>query len=446
MTAGSVNAAVPLGDAEFASLLSATGPFEARPRLAVGVSGGADSLALALLASRWARARGGEVVALTVDHGLRPDSAAEAVRVGEWLAAHHVSHRVLSWIGPKPGTGIQDAARGARRDLLFAHCRAAGILHLLLGHQRDDQAETLLLRLAADSGRDGLAAISRIVETPDLRLIRPLLDVPHARLAVTLRALGQAWVEDPSNRNQRFGRVTARQMLGAAGDVSDTVRAFGGERAEREAETAALLARIAAIYPEGYAQLDGPALCAAAPEIGRRALARVLMTIGGGAYPPREARLERLHHMIRTGTLTAGRTLAGCRVIARRSHLLVVREPAAAVGTVPISATGTYSWDDRFVIAVAGAAAPAGTCVQALGATGWAALVATCKPLRRLSISAAARPTLPALCDLEGVREVPHLLYRRQGIDPDSVRVVSAVFRPRHPLAGAGFTASSPPA
>jgi tRNA(Ile)-lysidine synthase len=446
MTAGSVNAAAPLGDAEFAALLGTFGPFEARPRLAIGVSGGADSLALALLANRWARERGGEVVALTVDHGLRPGSDAEAVRVGEWLAAHQVSHRVLSWLGPKPSTGIQDAARAARRDLLFAHCRAAGILHLLLGHQRDDQAETLLLRLAADSGRDGLAAISRIVEMPHVRLIRPLLDVPHARLAATLSARGQSWVEDPSNRNQRFGRVTARQMLGAAGDVSETVRAFGGERTEREAEIAALLARVAAIYPEGYAQLDGPALCAAAPEISGRALARVLMTIGGGAYPPREARLERLHHMIRTGTLTAGRTLAGCRVIARRGHLLVVREPAAAVATVPISAAGTYSWDDRFVINVAGAAAPEGTSIQALGTVGWAAVAATCKSLRKLTVSAAARLVLPALCDLEGVREVPHLLYRRQGIDPDSVRVVSAVFRPRHALAGAGFTASSPPA
>jgi tRNA(Ile)-lysidine synthase len=445
MTAGATRAAAPLGDAEFASLLNAAAPFEHRPVIAVGVSGGADSLALALLTNRWARARGGAVVALTVDHGLRADSAAEAARVGEWLAAHQVPHRVLQWLGPKPTTGIQDAARAARRDLLFAHCRAERILHLLLGHQRDDQAETVLLRLAAGSGGDGLAAMSQIVETPDLRIVRPLLDVPHARLIATLGALDQAWVEDPSNRDQRFGRSAARRALGDTADVSATVRSFAGERVEREGEVAALLARVAAIYPEGCARLDGPALSAAVPEIGCRALARVLMTVGGAVYAPRQERLDRLYQMIRGGTLAAGRTLAGCRVIARRSHLLVVREPEAAAAPVPVAATGVYSWDGRFVVAIAGAAVPPGTSVQALGMSGWAEVAAARKSLRNLPIPAVVRPVLPALCDLEGVREVPHLLYRRQGIDPDSVRVISAVFRPSHALAGAGFTASSPP-
>jgi hypothetical protein len=169
------------------------------------------------------------------------------------------------------------------------------------------------------------------------------------------------------------------------------------------------------------------------------------MTVGGAVYAPRQERLDRLYQMIRGGTLAAGRTLAGCRVIARRSHLLVVREPEAAAAPVPVAATGVYSWDGRFVVAIAGAAVPPGTSVQALGMSGWAEVAAARKSLRNLPIPAAVRPVLPALCDLEGVREVPHLLYRRQGIDPDSVRVISAVFRPSHALAGAGFTASSPP-
>jgi tRNA(Ile)-lysidine synthase len=446
MTAGSATAAAPLGDAEFASLLNSVASFEACPRLAVGVSGGADSLALALLASRWARAQGGDVTALTVDHGLRAESAAEAARVGEWLAAHGISHRVLPWVGPKPATGIQAAARAARQDLLLDYCRQAGILHLLLGHQRDDQAETLLLRLAADSGRDGLAAISQIVETADLRIIRPLLEVAHLRLAATLQALGQAWVEDPSNRDQRFGRSAARAALGETDDTSGTVGRFAAERIRREAEVAALLANSVSIHPEGWAAVDGTALSAAAAEIGRRALTRVLLTIGGGAYAPRQERLDRLYDMIRGGALAGGRTLAGCRVLVRASRLLVVREPAAIASPVPVQGGGITHWDDRFVLEMAGASVPAGTRLQALGTTGWAKIAADRKSLRDLPIPAAVRPGLPALCDLEGVREVPHLLYRRQGIDPDSVRVISAVFRPRHALAGAGFTASSRPA
>jgi len=150
----------PLTAAAFADLLDKLGPYEPALRLAVGVSGGPDSMALALLADAWARARGGRVLALIVDHGLRPASMGEATRVAGWLAARGLETRVLPWLGEKPERGIQAAARAARHALLEAACRDAGILHLLLAHQREDQAETVLLRRAAQSGADGLAAMA----------------------------------------------------------------------------------------------------------------------------------------------------------------------------------------------------------------------------------------------------------------------------------------------
>jgi tRNA(Ile)-lysidine synthase len=130
------------------------------------VSGGPDSLALAILADRWARARGGEAWALIVDHGLRPESAAEAATVGGWLAARGIPHAVLPWPGEKPTTGIQEAARAARYRLLADWCAAHGCLHLLTAHHRDDQAETYLIRHRAGSFVDGLAGMSVVRELP----------------------------------------------------------------------------------------------------------------------------------------------------------------------------------------------------------------------------------------------------------------------------------------
>ena len=169
-------------------------PFEQHPLLAVAVSGGADSLALCLLADRWARARGGAVAALTVDHGLRPAAAAEAQRVAAWLAPLGIAHRTLVW-RPAPGTrNLQAAARDARYGLLEAWCRTAGCLHLLTAHHREDQAETFLLRLARGSGLDGLAAIAGVRETAHCRVLRPLLAVPRERLVAGMRERGQEWL------------------------------------------------------------------------------------------------------------------------------------------------------------------------------------------------------------------------------------------------------------
>ena len=135
--------ALPAGDAlslaELDEALATIGGFEPRPLIAVGVSGGPDSLALMILADRWARARGGEAWGLIVDHRLRPESASEAAIVAGWLAARGIPNAILAWEGEKPATGIQEAARTARYRLLAAWCAVRGCLLLLTAHHRDDQ-------------------------------------------------------------------------------------------------------------------------------------------------------------------------------------------------------------------------------------------------------------------------------------------------------------------
>jgi tRNA(Ile)-lysidine synthase len=206
--------AAPIDAAEFATLMAGVEPFEPAPRIALGVSGGADSLALALLAASWARSRAGTAVALTVDHRLRRESAAEAAQIGAWLAARQIPHHTLLWEDHPPARrGLQAAARAARHRLLEEWCAENGVLHLLLAHHRQDQAETLLLRLARGSGVDGLAGMAAVAERRSCRILRPLLGVAPARLAATLELLAQPWVEDPSNQNPAYARARLRRSL-----------------------------------------------------------------------------------------------------------------------------------------------------------------------------------------------------------------------------------------
>jgi tRNA(Ile)-lysidine synthase len=181
-----------LTNEEFANRLDRIGPFERPPHLAIAVSGGADSMALALLADAWARPRGGEITALTVDHRLRPESQSEARQVGIWLAARGIAQETLVWDGPHATGDIQAAARAARYRLLEDWCAERRVVHLLTAHHSEDRAETFWLRLARGSGLDGLAGISAVTERAQCRVLRPLLDVPPARLRARLRVEGQA--------------------------------------------------------------------------------------------------------------------------------------------------------------------------------------------------------------------------------------------------------------
>jgi tRNA(Ile)-lysidine synthase len=420
-----------IGGAEFDSFIKRLGPFERAPALAAAVSGGADSMALALLADEWARARGGTVTALIVDHGLRPESGREAATVVRWLKTRGVPSVVLRWEGEKPVSGVQEAARAVRYRLLTRWCREAGTLHLLLAHHRDDQIETTVLRAARGSGPDGLAGMSAIAEQADCRILRPLLAVPGARLRATLRALRQDWIEDPSNRNPAFARVRVR--AGLAQQQHPAPDEPGRARIRTEAALARLLAQSVAIYPEGWALVD-PEPWRTEPQLAGRALVRVLLAIGGAVYPPRGERLEPLLKELLQG-LPSGRTLAGCRLIPRGETVLVTREAGRIASA---EAEEGRNWDNRFAVILAGTAS-ASVRLADLGQRGWREVLAVRPEIRATAPPFPIPLTLPALFDLEGVRAVPHLMYGRQGADPDSVRVVSAMFRPSHALAGPGF-------
>src|SRR6476659_5583264 len=178
-------------------------PWKGAPALVLAVSGGPDSLALMWLAARWRRAlpRGPRLIAVTVDHGLRPEAAREARDVKRLAASLDLPHRTLRWTGAKPKTGLPAAAREARYRLLAQAASRSGATHILTAHTRDDQAETLLMRMLRGSGIAGLAAMARETEREGVWLARPLLEISKSQLIATLIKAKIAFADDPTNRD-----------------------------------------------------------------------------------------------------------------------------------------------------------------------------------------------------------------------------------------------------
>lgn len=182
--------------------------------IAVAVSGGGDSLALAILLSEWVSDKSIRLHALTVDHGLRPEAADEAKYVGVVMKALGVSHRTLLWEGSKPKSGIQEAAREARYMLMTDYCRRKKIKYLFVAHHGQDQIETILFRMSKGTGVDGLIGMRPVQELDGgLVLVRPLLTCSHEELLGTCQDAKIDWIEDPSNQNERYARVRIRNIL-----------------------------------------------------------------------------------------------------------------------------------------------------------------------------------------------------------------------------------------
>lgn len=210
------------------------------PALVLAVSGGPDSVALMWLAARWKRglARGPQLTVVTVDHGLRPEAAREAREVKRLAAELGLVHRTLRWRGAKPDTGLPAAAREARYRLLARAARSVGASHVLTAHTRDDQAETVLMRLLRGSGLAGLSAMARLTERDGVVLVRPLLDIPKSQLIATLRRAKIGFADDPTNRDTAFTRPRLRALLpqlAAEGGDSRSLARLAGRLARANA-------------------------------------------------------------------------------------------------------------------------------------------------------------------------------------------------------------------
>jgi tRNA(Ile)-lysidine synthase len=339
------NRSVPTADAAPVSAEEAEALFAdlARSRaLVIAVSGGPDSTALLVLAARWHAAlkQGPHLLAVTVDHGLRPESAREARAVKRLAGRLGVRHRVLRWSGEKPATGLQEAARAARYQLLSAAARSAGARHILTGHTLDDQAETVLIRMARGSGLTGLCAMSRETALGELSLLRPLLDLPKARLIATLDAVGLSFADDPSNRNPRFTRARMRRLMPALAEEGlDAARLALLARRLRRVEATlelAVTAAVQALCGDAW-QNDAPVVIEAEKfgglpdEIALRLLGRAVAWTGDEG-PVELGKLEALFEALRqvqrqSNPARLRRTLAGALVTLAGGRLAIERAP-----------------------------------------------------------------------------------------------------------------------
>lgn len=311
-------------------------------KLAVAVSGGGDSMALLHLAQIWAKKQDVALHVVTVDHGLRAESAQEAAAVKQAAAALGLPHQTLKWAGYNGQGNLQDAARMARRKLIEDWAAGQGISNVLTGHTADDQAETVLMRLARGSGVDGLAGMA-VAEQHRLRWLRLLLDIRRADLRDYLCSNNIPWVDDPSNDDTGFDRVKARQMLDTLAELglsterlSETARHM---QAARQVLDGAMidLARRAVTQNAGDLLIDSKAFARAPQDTRTRLLARALMWASSNPYRPRFAPLTKLAE-------AQSGTLHGCHVLPGR-QFRVIREYQAVRD---LSAPTNQLWDTRW--------------------------------------------------------------------------------------------------
>lgn len=336
--------------------------------------------------------------ALTVDHGLRLESASEAKQVAEWCGALGVEHHILRWTGEKPGTGIQAKARAARYDLMAAWCREQGVGVLLTAHTLDDQAETVLMRLARTSSLDSLSGIPRHGQWKGLRLYRPLLGERRERLRSYLQEIGQGWIDDPSNDDPRFERVRIRKVLPGLAEIGVTPERLAALAEEASEVTQALWGAAddwtrthVTAFPEGYCQFGVSPYDDQTEGLKTRILALLIQRFGGGKWPE-PAELSLLSAWLSLQAL-GRRTLGGAIIVRRKRSILLGREPGR-IDAVPVTvpASGTLVWDRRFEITAA-----AGSKVAASGRA--------IPQARREDLPAFVQASLPVLDGVRGFAE-----------------------------------------
>ncbi|MDX2028438.1 MAG: tRNA lysidine(34) synthetase TilS [Alphaproteobacteria bacterium] len=408
---------------EFAAWMKPLAPAQ---RLGIAVSGGPDSMALAFCAKRWADAHQAELMAFIVDHGLRPESAYEAEETRTRLKAIGISSEILCWEHPPIIARLHITARRARYRLLAEACARNRVGDLLLGHQREDQAETILMRLAKGSGVDGLAGMRAVTMKDGIRLLRPLLSVPRERLAATCHAARLPFIKDPANRSEKFARGRLRRILPLLAEEGLTVERLS-DLGARAAEAKDTLDHYTRLFLQEATHRDAAGTIRIAFDkfhalpaaIAQRALITCLQDINAQDYAPEYASLVRLIEALGTEDMTPS-TLHGCLISRTSSEITLVREYAAITDVPEIQADEEVIWDGRWKITLQEKGV---FTLRPLGNPPHEALDRLAPGLRQRISQGRARASLPALWRGENLTLVPSLISENS---PAYARLVRA--------------------
>lgn len=390
-------------DTDFAKVMEALLSGVSPKKMAVAVSGGADSLCLTLLADIWARQNGVALTALTVDHGLRAESAAEAATVHQWLQEKGICHETLTWKGDKPQTRIEERARQARYHLLCAWCKAHGVNQLLVAHHQGDQSETFLLRLARSSGVEGLSAIRPVAMREGICVLRPFLDFSRAEIQQTLQArFGQSWIEDPSNQSPQYERVRLRQFQPQLDKIglTEAAIALSAKRLNRASFalnqwTETFIKENVEHSPSGYAYTPWQPFNALPDEIKLRTLSSLFEWVGGDKKLPRLSQLEDL-----LASFPCRATLNEAQVVCVKRGFYICPEYAKMPPAMMLEPNKPFCWG-RFY----------GVCNQACQ------IKSAGDSLKIKSLPALVRRTIPAFFDKKGLAFAPTIDYKRDKTD-----------------------------
>jgi tRNA(Ile)-lysidine synthase len=327
----------------------------------VAVSGGSDSVALLLLANAWAQANNLTLHSVTVDHGLRPEAAAEAAFVAGLCEGLNIDHTTLGWEGIKPHSGIADAARRARYSLIEEFALEIGGDMILTGHTADDQAETILMRSSREIGMNhekptslgrGLAGMPYICRLPGGRaLVRPLLGITRDTLRKYLASIPQTWIEDPSNHDDAYERVRIRKHLRYDSNLRERLNRFGGVmtgfRSLLSRDTSTLLSATVKLQPGSVYRFDNEIASAAPVPVYMHALQMLIAVAGGGEYVTTRQSIEQLITALEDPDFSRT-TLGGC-IIERAGRSIRLYRENRNLPSLNIDPGDRIVWDGRMI-------------------------------------------------------------------------------------------------
>ncbi len=359
-------------------------------RLGVAVSGGSDSLGLLVLLQGLPATNRPELYVVTVDHGLRKESAAEAREVAQICAGLGVAHDTLHWTGWDGQGNLPDQARRARYSLMAEWAEAHGMGDIAIGHTANDQAETFLMRLGREAGVDGLSAMAGTWQVGRTTFHRPLLQASREALRDILRARGFDWVEDPSNDDAAYARVRARQALAALAPLGIGIEGLAAV-ARHMRDVRHTLYRYVLQAARDLVRLEGGDLLidmagleALPPEISRRLMQAALRWVSGAEYAPRGRAMTAMMQAIAAGK---DRALSGCLIQHSGDQIRVTREYNAVAD---LRCDWGALWDNRWRLVGPDAE---GATLAALGKTG----LKLCPKWRDSGLPAASLMASPAL-------------------------------------------------
>ena len=343
----------------FFKVMDTLGPYEKNPHLAVAVSGGSDSLCLAILAQEWANNRGGKITALIVDHGLRKNSGKECKETQNILKKRKIFSHCFKWkLSKIPKKGVQEKAREFRYNIFEDWCFKKNIVHLLVAHHFEDQKETFLMRLNNNSNIYGLACMPKILFKKKIRILRPLLDLKKKEIIKYLKEKKVNWIEDPTNVSSKYSRNRLRKILPKLekkgltdNKLKKILKRAQKERKKIENKLADWLNKYVDINSLGYALINFSSLKLLNKDDFIFIFSRILNMISGSFYVPKSKYVYNFYKKIKSNETINHSNLGGCHIFFFKERLYVCREIFKKDRKQKINFQfNKIVWDNRFEI------------------------------------------------------------------------------------------------